>query len=160
VRIASIALVACAASAAPAPPRPARPALKVCRAIGVDWCNRSYRELHGAELVGGDWHQHEHSCASDEHITMAYWVIGVAAGDLDGDGVADAAVVIGESTYGCGDGTDTVAHLMAFGPNRLLARATTSGNPTEVMIANGRIELRRADGGTEHWQLSGGKLVR
>jgi hypothetical protein len=111
----------------PPPPRtcggPA-PDAGVATIRDVDWCNRTYADPIGDTAVFGGHHEdHVYTCGIGEeplagrHVTEIWTVDAVAYGDLDGDGIEDAAVSIDELWFGCldGDTDDTrVTRVRAF----------------------------------------------
>ncbi len=69
----------------------------------VDWCNRDY--LPGiAHLRNGRAEIHEYPALGGPHDTDIFLLGSVAVGDLDGDGVEEAAVVLDHQSYGAHGG--------------------------------------------------------
>lgn len=103
----------------------------------VDWCNHTF--VHGfCELRGGTFEMHEYAELGGMHDTILCRLGNVSYGDVDGDGVEEAAVVVDEENFftsGASSRGSTV-YLYALDKGAIVSRSTQHV-PFE---ANARIE--------------------
>lgn len=132
----------------------------------VDWCNRSYAGAGGipVTLVDGAYEEHVYACEGTPHAgehTTSRWQVGdVAYGDLDGDGADDAAVLIDEDWFGCGDAATRITRVRVYGlrdGGAVALGETTLGRVHDPLLA--ALPVLEISGGavvrTYAWQAGG-----
>jgi hypothetical protein len=96
---------------------PPKPPAKYASLRDVDWCNRT--EIPGVStLVKGVAELHEYAALGGLHDTDIFRLGSVAFGDLDADGVEEAAVVIDHASHRPGGGQWSEATVYVFALRR------------------------------------------
>jgi hypothetical protein len=79
----------------------------------VDWCNREYI-VGFASLRRGQAEIHEYATMGGAHDTDIFLLGSVAYGDLDGDGLEEAAVVLDHQSFGANGGEHYSSQVFVF----------------------------------------------
>ena len=133
----------------------------------VDWCNHEYEGDipgmfgEGARLGvhGGMTYEHVYGCPVEGEHTSQDWTIGeVAYGDIDRDGVEDAAIVLDYHAYWCSEGgTEKLRAvlLQTVRDGRAVPLCTLQlerGEALRIAFADGDLAVTHENGRTGRWR--------
>lgn len=160
----------------PAPPAAAPRSWETCREVrevvktprtirDVDWCNREYTPGWVA-LRDGIGEIHEYMDLAAAHDTYIYKLADVAYGDLDGDGVEEAVVLIHSESYtGTAAWTGADLYVFALRAGNVVDLGSSPASVADrwtLAIGAGEVTLRFAippKACVDRWTFAAGTLV-
>lgn len=130
----------------------------------VDWCTRSYGAM--ADLRDGYHELREYEDLGGPHDTTVWRLRDVGYGDIDGDGLEEAAILISDETYGATGGSAgrTTVYLYALRDGAVVELARGSAPPCDratMAVEAGAIRIAyEHEGESCHaaWALPGATL--
>lgn len=137
--------------------RPAPTVARPRRAADVDWCNAGVGGMKG-RLVRGSADLHLYSDLGRPHDTISTTLRSVDYGDVDGDGRAEAVLVIERTTWIANrDTSSSASDVLVYAVRRgrpVQLGSIPAGTPvTDLTIARGRVTLVSGpDGATTAWR--------